>query len=121
MTHETPYALRLRTLGFVRYNDQHFFDFEVNGILVTPIGRVYARIESPDHLTVVRDENGFQYRIHELVPSQHLLGKDVTKFITTQGTMNGQRRLRGRAYVAPPNPHDRPRSKSTLHKRRAPP
>lgn len=98
MLKETPYAMGLRELGFVRVKDDVFFQYEVGGVLVAPVGRAYARISTPDHLTMVQDDNGYLYRINELVPTHYLMGKDVTKFLTV-GTSHETRRLRGRAYV----------------------
>ncbi len=95
---ETAYGLGLRGLGFRRVVDETLFQFEMNGILVKPMGRAYIRVSSPDHLTVVQDENGYLYRTTELVPTHHLAGKDVTEFVTN-GAHKETRRLKGRAYV----------------------
>lgn len=98
---ETAYGRGLRNLGFTRVTDPTFFEFKVDGVKVRPIGRAYIRVSSPDHLTIVQDENGYIYRISNLIETQHLSGKDVTRFVA-EGTYKETRRLKGRAYVPVP-------------------
>ncbi len=110
---ETSYALRLRSLGFALVDDPDFFTFEVKGVLVAPVGRAFAHISSPDHLTMVRDEHGRVYCAHELIPRQHLCGNDVTSLVAEQTAPDAYRR-RGRVYVPSKKPSLSPRRKQAL-------
>lgn len=102
----TPYARRLLALGFSKVEvDEEFFHFEIKGVLVVPLGKVYVRVDSPDHVTVVQDADGSIYAIAQLIPNFELEGKDVSEFLTIRHRESGAKRLRGRAYV----PVDRPR------------